>query len=173
MFFVIKTNCLHFKCVNLFQAHDRYSFWLLHVHWDFFTSNQRLLQFLHIKKLVFKSKLQEFWLFKIGDMARLVSPVQAKNDGKCLYFWYHAYGAGKSSTYLLIIPVWLFFFIHVNNSFLCRCCHFERIFWKASKRDEQSTHENLVDWSQSRQRLVHRQNTDRLRHWLQNHFRRW
>ena len=48
-------------------------------------------------------------MFKIGDMARLVSPVQAKNDGKCLYFWYHAYGAGKSSTYLLIIPVWLFF----------------------------------------------------------------
>lgn len=27
-----------------------------------------------------------------GDKARLVSPTQSYKDGKCLYFWYHAYG---------------------------------------------------------------------------------
>ena len=27
-----------------------------------------------------------------GDVARLISPTQANTNGKCLYFWYHAYG---------------------------------------------------------------------------------
>jgi hypothetical protein len=30
-----------------------------------------------------------------GDVARLISPIQANQNGKCLYFWYHAYGAGN------------------------------------------------------------------------------
>ena len=30
-----------------------------------------------------------------GDVARLISPVQPNQDGKCLYFWYHAYGVGN------------------------------------------------------------------------------
>ena len=29
-----------------------------------------------------------------GDKARLISPVQSYKTGKCLVFWYHAYGVG-------------------------------------------------------------------------------
>ena len=29
-----------------------------------------------------------------GDKARLISPVQSYKTGKCLTFWYHAYGVG-------------------------------------------------------------------------------
>lgn len=32
---------------------------------------------------------------KKGDKARLLSPVQSYTSGKCLVFWYHAYGIGK------------------------------------------------------------------------------
>ncbi len=32
---------------------------------------------------------------KTGDKARLISPVVNFNEGKCLYFWYHAFGEGN------------------------------------------------------------------------------
>ena len=43
-----------------------------------------------------------------GEKARLVSPIQDGKTGRCLYFWYHAYGPGIVLK-LKIIPH------HLNN----------------------------------------------------------
>ena len=32
---------------------------------------------------------------KKGELARLISPLES-SGGKCLYFWYHAYGLGTN-----------------------------------------------------------------------------